>query len=109
MAKEKYGPGFAAKGWGQTGMPDKAPNSEIPPKTGPGHFHLEAAACHRHLQVPIPAPSQTCPYNTIASHPITHHLVAQSAVPSEPQVAPAIQSDAKAADPSDPKSRADSK
>ena len=36
MAKEKYGPGFAAKGWGQTGMPDKAPNSEIPPKTGPG-------------------------------------------------------------------------
>ena len=36
MAKEKYGPGFAAKGWGQTGMPDKAPNSEIPPRTGPG-------------------------------------------------------------------------
>ena len=36
MAKEKYGPGFASPGWGRTGMPDKAPNSEIPPKTGPG-------------------------------------------------------------------------
>ena len=56
--------------------------------TGLVHCHLEVSACHRHPQAPIPRPSQTCPYNTIASHPIIRHRAEQLAAPTEPPIAP---------------------